>query len=121
MTIRSGARAESLLLNLLDASSERARVIANNLANQNTPGFTRRVVRFEDLLAKAFNDRRADPLSVRAMETPDMTSPRRQDGNNVNPELEANAGRENRLLYEAYTAVLSGRYSRLDQAIIGGR
>lgn len=121
MTVRSDMRSETLLLNLLDASSERARVIANNLANQNTPGFTRRTVRFEDLLARALNDRRSDPLSVRHVEAPDMISPRRQDGNNVNPELEANAGRENRLLYEAYTAVLSGRYSRLDQAIIGGR
>jgi flagellar basal-body rod protein FlgB len=113
----NGDRSEALLLRLLSASTERGRVIANNLANQNTPGYTRQVLRFEELVTSALNRRGADPLAVRPMVVEDTSSPRRHDGNNVNPELEANAGSENRLLYETYVAILQGRFQLLGTAI----
>ena len=39
-----------LVMRLMSASAERARVIAGNVANENTPGYRRQVVRFEELL-----------------------------------------------------------------------
>ena len=42
-----------LLLRLMSAATLRARVLASNLANQNTPGFKRQEVRFEDVRLSA--------------------------------------------------------------------
>ena len=41
-----------LLLRLLSATELRARVISANIANQNTPGYTRQEVRFEEQLKR---------------------------------------------------------------------
>ncbi len=106
------AKPESdLLLRLLSATELRSRVIASNIANQNTPGYTREEVRFEELLRDAMRrgataDRVAevDPRVVK-----DLTTPARQDGNNVSLELELNALRENRMLFETYTSLLDAR------------
>lgn len=110
-------RSEALLLRLLSASTQRGRVIAHNLANQNTPGYTRKVLAFEDLVAKALERPGTDPLAVQPAVVEDRVSPRRHDGNNVNAELETNAGHENRLLYETYAAILQGRFQLIQTAI----
>jgi flagellar basal-body rod protein FlgB len=97
-----------LLLRLLSASELRARVISANIANQNTPGFTRKEVRFEGLLRKAI--RSGSPEGRVAPEVvDDRETPARPDGNNVNLELELNELRQNRLLFETYAAILQGR------------
>ena len=109
-----------LLLRLLGATELRAKVISGNLANQNTPGYTRREVHFEDLLRKA--RRTGEQLSrVAPQITPDLETPARPDGNNVTLELELNALRENRLLYETYAAILEGRFGLLQAAITESR
>ncbi len=114
-------RSESLILRLLSATTERSRVIANNLANQNTPGFTRQTVQFEQLVEAQLRRRGGDPLSVLPKVVDDTSSPRRHDGNNVNPELEVNAGSENRILFETYAVILQGHFQLLDTAITNGR
>lgn len=119
-----GAKVDShqvILLRLLSATTERGRVIANNIANQNTPGFTRKTVQFEQQLEQALQRPDGDPLKVLPKVVEDTTSPRRHDGNNVNAELEANAGSENRLLFETYAAILQGHLQMLDTAITNGR
>ena len=110
------ARHQTVLLELLKASTVRAEVIANNIANQNTPGFRREYVRFEDLLQKAL--RRGDPIEglEPRIERDELTAPR-ADGNNVTPELEVNALRENRLLYDTYMTILRGQYELLRASI----
>lgn len=109
-----------ILTRLLSASELRARVIAGNLANQNTPGYARRVVRFEDLLRRELTGapgvRGAEPV----VEI-DRATPAGADGNNVTLELELDALRENRLLYETYAAMLRGRMGLLEAAITEGR
>ena len=47
----------SLMGKLMDAAAQRTRVTANNLANVNTPGFTRSRVVFEEELAEALRER----------------------------------------------------------------
>jgi len=110
-----------LLLRLIDASQLRAKVLTSNLANQNTPGYTRSDVKFEELLSDAV---RKGPAAVRAVEpevVPDTESLARPDGNNVTLELELNSQRENRLLYEAYAAILQGHFNMMRAAVTGGR
>jgi flagellar basal-body rod protein FlgB len=109
-----------LLMRLLAASNARTQVLANNIANQNTPGYVRQVLRFEELLRAA----RADGLDLDRVQPElvgDTLTPGRPDGNNVNIELEMNAMRQNRLLYEAYAAILSTRFELLRAGIESGR
>ena len=109
-----------LLMRLLAASNERTRVLANNIANQNTPGFTRQVLRFEELLQEALEDGQ-DPALVQPALATDVLTPGRPDGNNVNIELEMNSMRQNRLLYEAYAAILGTRFELMRVGIESSR
>jgi flagellar basal-body rod protein FlgB len=116
----AGFGRSDLLMRLLAASNERTKVLANNIANQNTPGFTRQVLHFEELLREALADGR-DPALVEPELAFDTLTPGRPDGNNVSPELEMNSLRQNRLLYEAYAAILGTRFELLRVGIESGR
>jgi flagellar basal-body rod protein FlgB len=114
---------DRLLLRLMSAASLRGRVIANNIANQNVPGFQARVVRFEELLAPQLRNgasaealERIEPRVETARAT--ATSP---DGNSVDLEGEMAAMRENRLLYELYATILQGRMDMIRSSIVESR
>ena len=116
-----GGVENGVLLKLLSASSLRARVIANNISNQNVPGFRRQVVRFEELLAPALAADRTAAASVEPRVETDVVTPASPDGNNVNMEVEMNAMRENRLMYELYATILQGRMDLVRTALGEGR
>jgi len=109
-----------LMVRLLGACELRARVTSANIANSNTPGYVRHVVRFEELLGEELKDG-GDAAAVKPELDPDLETPSRPDGNNVSLELELNAMRENRLLYEAYSSILRSHFSLLESAISSGR
>ena len=114
-----GAETE-LLLKLMRATSLRAEVIAGNVANQNTPGFVRKTVRFEEELRAALE---SDPVAEPSFEpevVEDLATPPRPDGNNVTLEVELNAMRENRILYEAFSTILGGHFELLRSSIKDG-
>jgi len=110
-----------LLLNLMSASTRRAEVLSNNIANQNTPGFKRSTVAFEDLLQAEMQRGNGDLLAVAPQEMVDMLTPTGGDGNNVTMELEVNAMNQNRLLFETYATIFSGRMELLRASIEEGR
>ncbi len=110
-----------LLLKLLSASTLRGRVISNNIAQSNTPGFKRQVVSFEDLVAKELERVAPDLGEVAPQISTDWDTPASPDGNNVHLELEMNASSENRLLFETYAAILSGRMETIRTAIMEDR
>lgn len=116
-----GGPQNDLLLKLLSVSSLRARVIANNISNQNVPGFKRQVVRFEELLEDELDPSSTDFASVEPRIETDRVSPASSDGNNVSMEVERNAMVENRLVYEAYAQILQTRMDMMKAAIIEGR
>jgi flagellar basal-body rod protein FlgB len=107
-----------LLVRMLGACELRAKVVSANIANSNTPGYVRQVVRFEELLSTELS-KGADPAQVRAAVEQDMEAPARPDGNNVSLELELNSMRENRLLYETYAAILRSHFTLLESAVSG--
>ena len=119
MTI--GGMESELLVNLMSASSKRASVIADNIANQNTPGFKRRVLEFEDLLTKALSRGVRDLTAVQPEVVIDEETPGGGDGNNVSMESEMNSMRQNRLLYETYASILSSRFEVIRASIENGR
>lgn len=116
----TGVQAD-LLLRLMSAATLRARIIAGNISNQNTPGFKRREVRFEDALMRELGRPGGDPGKIRPEIVVDDDAPMRGDGNTVSPELEVSALRETRLLYELYAGILKGQTDLIRSAIHGDR
>lgn len=114
------AKPADLMVRLLGACEMRARVVSANIANSNTPGYVRHTVRFEDLLGDELRQG-GDPSRVQPELLADLETPARPDGNNVSLELELNAMRENRLLYEAYSSILRSHFSLLESAITESR
>src|SRR5689334_12670281 len=112
-----------LLLRLMSAANLRQRVIADNIANESTPGFKRHVVRFEELLGAELdaNSAKADFAKIEPRVDTDLATPAGPDGNNVNLELENASMRENRLLYEAYASILEARTGMIRASITEGR
>jgi len=119
----------------LDAGALRQRVIADNIANVDTPYFKKSTVEFESLLKTALGrdsvklnttDPRhfgATPLlaelkpEVRVNETTSM----RADGNNVDIDEEMTNLAANSIEYQATVRELSERLSLLSYVITGGK
>lgn len=126
-----------LLEKSLAAASLRQRVIANNIANVNTPGFKKSDVIFEDLLQQALADGphfrqtcthrhhlSKNPPSVEQVQPQVITSNAtaiRNDGSNVDIEAEMANVAQNSLYYNTLAQQLSGRLNSLKTAIQGGR
>lgn len=103
-----------LLEQSMTAASLRHRVIANNLANVNTPGYRTLEVQFEDELAKHLhNPQAATPTIVESV------LPERADGNTVDLDRELGVLNKNSLLYQAVSQVLATRIAALRSAISG--
>jgi flagellar basal-body rod protein FlgB len=109
-------RSLDFLTRMLSACEHRARVVSANIANSNTPGYTRRVVRFEELLRDRLVDGQ-DTSEILPVTELDMETPARPDGNNVSLEAELNSMRENRLLYETYSSILRSHFNLLTSAL----
>ena len=114
-----GGFESDLLRRLMSASVQRSKVIEANLANHNTPGFRRRVLRFEDLLRKALPAGEAAARGVSPQVELDHATPTREDGNNVTMELELNALRENKILFETWAAIVEARGRILQHSLEG--
>ena len=118
MTLR--AEGSDLLMRLMSAATLRRDVLANNIASQNLPGFRRRDVQFEEVLAQALSKgATAKELNTTPAEiTVDWDTPPRADGNNVSAEEEASQMRENRIRFELYAMILKSRTSLVSQSIV---
>lgn len=106
-----------LLVRLMSASALRNEVLMHNLANENTPGFRRSVVQFEEHLKKALARDPREAALVAPVVVPDDLTPVGPDGNNVTQELELSAMRENQLLYETYASILRSHFDLLRTGI----
>ncbi len=123
------------------ALSRRFRAVSDNLANINTPGYSRKEVLFEDALRKAAGlDQEKDRLGMAPtsgggdnpeggkigpgafapVETRVSDEEYRLDGNNVDPEIEMAKLAETRLAYSATMRMMAKRAEMLRIAM-GGR
>lgn len=109
-----------LLSKMLDLASLRHRVIAQNVANVNTPGYHRLDLAFEDKIARQLAQQegptpaRTEP---RIMEHTD--EPERLDGNNVDIDAEMGRLSKNSLLFNAYAQILASKLAAMRSAITG--
>jgi len=105
---------------LMDAAALRTRVIAHNMANVNTPGFTRSKVLFEAQLAEALTrGGRGAGLEVRPEVALDPGGDVKVDGNNVHMEDEMAELVKTTILYNIINRIVSGRIEGLRTAIRG--
>ena len=105
----------------LRTSSLRSRVIANNMANIDTPGFRRRAVAFEAHLADALQSGEPlDPDDVQAMIFRPGTTPVESNGNDVSIDMEVGEMVKNSARYKTYMRVMTKMYRQMEQAMITG-
>jgi flagellar basal-body rod protein FlgB len=119
MTITTGKI--ELLTRLLDVAAMRQDVIAQNVANVNTPGYAIMEVNFEDTLREALSssDWRERLSGVTAEVAPSAKAAERSDGNNVDVDLEMGRLQKNGLCFQAYTQMLANELSQFRAAISG--
>jgi len=100
------------------ASSLRARVIANNIANIQTPGYRRRVVEFERLLAEAMESSNRHGLEdLKAQIRQPMTNPVDANNNDVVLEQEIGELLKNSARYRIYSRLLARAYRQMEMAM----
>jgi flagellar basal-body rod protein FlgB len=111
----------ALLKIMMDGCSERQAVLANNVANANTPGFTRSDVDFRDSLKQALaaNDPEKAITQVPLTIKEDQLTPRQENGSNVSLQRELGLQTENRVLYDVAAQALSLKIARMRSAIRG--
>ncbi len=110
-----------LVLGLLDAEQRNYSVLANNLANVDTPGYRTMRVRFKDELSKLV-DGKGQLLPGRGVQSEvyrPMFSDASLDGNDVTLEREITELNKNQLRMQFYLGVLDGRIRRMRAAIQG--
>jgi flagellar basal-body rod protein FlgB len=110
-----------VLSKMLDVANLRHQVIAQNVANVNTPGYHRLEVSFEDVFARQMQ--RGGPQQKAALEiAPQIVEgggPERVDGNNVDIDAEMGRLTKNALLMNAFTQILASRISAQRAALAG--
>lgn len=120
MLHKLGHKNFSLLGKMLDLHSAKHRVLAQNVANVNTPNYRRRSFEFASELRQAMSRGSAgDYASVQGwVERPNTTAVR-NNGNNVDIDKEMSALGGNATTYQIYTD-LYARKSRAVKAAIKG-
>jgi flagellar basal-body rod protein FlgB len=123
----------AMLTREMDVSVLRRDVIANNVANADTPNFKRSVVNFESQLKRALDSEKAERFPQyltdrrhivfdKPMDWRDV-SPRRvldylteakNNGNNVDIEEEGMESLNNQLLYTTLAQVISSEFQRVN-------
>jgi len=128
------------LIHLLSFTEQRHRMIAENIANVDTPGYRAKRLdpqAFEDALGEAMDRRGSDPrnpLTLRAhrqfevdkfgsLRVHPITAPARNvmfhDGTTISIDREMADLAANAMVYNAATAMLSGKFNGLMTAIRG--
>jgi flagellar basal-body rod protein FlgB len=115
----------------LDLYQARHTVLAENIANSETPGYRARDIEFADQLAAALtapqepgqpSDEPANmKMPMRIEPSIDRTATIKPDGNSVALDTQVGRLAENAFKIQALTQILSGRYQGLKRTIEGGK
>lgn len=109
-----------------DAAWKRNEVIANNIANNTTPGYKRQDINFEEQLRRALRSTRYTSLSARIdgvssnlsrlnakVYTDSAGFSYRMDGNNVDADTEGAKLAANQLKYNGLIDIINGKFTSL--------
>lgn len=108
------------LTQLMTVAELRQKVISQNLANVNTPGYQRLDVEFESQLAEILksNGRSTGPLPTPTI-VREQGLPNRADGNNVDIDREVGQLNKNSLSFDTYSHILASHFDALRRATRG--
>ena len=123
----------NILKRNMDVSLLRRDVIANNIANSDTPNFKRSFVNFESQLKRALDSEKVEPFpalmtnerhmafdipmdykDVKPKKILDYLTTAKNNGNNVDIEQETMNLLENQLLYQSMSTVLASKFQRVN-------
>lgn len=108
------------LAKAMEMTTLRQSVLAANLANVSTPGYTRHDVSFQAELARALESGRADAVAaVQGAVVEDESGAARADGNNVNISRETGAMMENGVYFNLLNRAFNTRLNILRNAMRG--
>ncbi len=129
----------NLMKNALIASDLKQQVYANNIANQNTPGFKEQSVQFNSLLQQAmtstppaklgqkyipisvsgfpFNIGAASQVSPRVVQ--DTSTTMSNNGNNVDIDAQMVGLAENQIKYNVLAQIVADKFNGMKNAIVG--
>ncbi|MDZ8117277.1 flagellar basal body rod protein FlgB [Pontiella agarivorans] len=108
-----------ILGKLMDATALRQKVLSNNLANANTPGYIRKDVEFSAALADALDDGVDDIRKVQPEVISDTDAPLDSRGNSVSLQKEMGEIAQNALLYDFAAEMTGQKFNLLRKAISG--
>lgn len=129
-------RTLAVLEKSLDLRAQNQQVIAGNMANADTPGYSARKLNFEDNLQQAIKRPEMNTKPANARHIPvngtglhhlqgrierDVDTSGIGDGNTVSLDEEMFSLAENQLLYEAGTQILKKKLTMLKYAVSDGR
>jgi flagellar basal-body rod protein FlgB len=106
-----------LLARMLDVSDLRHKVLAQNVANVNTPGYRRLDVSFESAFVRALSS--GQGLEVKPQIVQPGGGTERTDGNNVDIDGEMGRLAKNTTLYRTYAQILAVQLAMMRTAIMG--
>ena len=108
----------SVIYAALNGLAARQRVIANNVANVETPGFIAGRVSFEDSLRSAIAN--GDDAATISVSTRSSTDPVNVNGNNVSLDNEVVGLTQTDLAYQLMIQAINQKFGLLRTAIGGG-
>lgn len=107
-----------LLGNALRYTEQGHRVISQNIANVNTPGYQSRQLTFDQLLQLVDSGTPSTQDSAFKVEQTPGLQPR-QDGNNVDLDQEFSLLKKNAMLFQTYSQLLAAQMNVMRKAING--
>ena len=109
-----------LLSKLLDLTTSKNKVIANNIANTNTPGFKKFEVSFQKELRKAVESKNINKVkNIQESITMSKDKSTRKDGNNVDLDKELVTFYQMSDRHNIYLEILSKKFKGMITAIQG--
>ncbi len=112
-----------LMARLLDVASLRHKVIAQNVANVNTPGYHALDLSFEDSFARRGSPRIGESAAAGTLVQPAIVEgvggAERADGNNVDIDVEMAQLEKNTLIYRTFMQLLASDIATRRTAITG--
>ena len=107
------------LSRMLDVTSLRHKVLAQNVANVNTPGYHRLSVSFDETLAAKLDRQGDDAKRLQPVIFEDSSTPERPDGNNVDIDSEMMRLSKNTLLNNTLLQIVSTKTAMMRRAVGG--
>lgn len=121
----------NLLKRSLNVTSEANKVVANNIANVNTEGYKRHYVSFDQVMNNTANGDKLKTTKSKHISgssnngkvqvKEDDTTSMREDGNNVDIEVEMSSQAANSLMYQSLVRMVSGKLTSTNSVIKGGK